>query len=481
MTEAIFETILRMSLTGSAVIVLVLILRAVLLRMPRQLRYLLWLPVLIRLLCPVLPEASVSLFQLLQIPAAPDPQTNIPMLSVPGTAVVQKAAETASGAPLLQTAAWIWLSGAAAMALWSVVSGQRLRHRLREAVKIEKGIFLSDQIETPFIYGFFRPRIFLPCGLSPEEKLLITAHERVHIHRCDPLWRLAAHIALCLHWFNPLVWIFCRLSHRDMEQACDEAVIRRLDEPARRTYAGTLLRFAQKRVPAAAAAFSQSNTKERIENIMNYKKTGKGVLLISLTCILLLAACSLTEPASSASVQPAAERGTVGSSAAVEDACGIASSNDEDALLDEYRAAGIEIRQDGWYYQNQRVGRLTDSNIDNIIRYLYVDNLGTAAVQVVREETPLADGSVDLCGPIVELRLCSEDTDRSSRPDKDDSGRRSTFANSTTVTVQTDHGDSSVLVETAEESAPVSDSEARTCTFEDVATELSEVLSRIRL
>lgn len=114
------------------------------------------------------------------------------------------------------------------MAGYGVVSYLGVRRKLRVMIPLRDNIFLADDIRSPFVIGLFRPRIYLPCGLGDKEQEYIVLHERHHIRRCDHIAKALAFIALCIHWFNPLVWLAFGLFGKDMEMSCDEAVIRKL-------------------------------------------------------------------------------------------------------------------------------------------------------------------------------------------------------------------------------------------------------------
>ncbi len=124
----------------------------------------------------------------------------------------------------------LWLLGMGGMLICSVVSLLRLRKSLRAAVHERENIYRCSEFSTAFVYGILRPRIYLPEGLTAREEDFVLLHEQIHIRRRDPIWRLLAWTALCLHWFNPLVWLAFALSVRDMEMACDEAVLAREEE-----------------------------------------------------------------------------------------------------------------------------------------------------------------------------------------------------------------------------------------------------------
>ncbi|MCD8343167.1 MAG: M56 family metallopeptidase [Oscillospiraceae bacterium] len=243
--------LLNMSLTAGVVIVVVLLLRLPLRRAPKIISYALWGVVLFRLLCPVSLTSAVSLFSLLDAPAAdsgallsrieyvPDNivHTEYPAVALPvpalGEAVsaaLPQGEEQLAADPLaapMTIATYLWLAGVTAMAVYAAVSYIRLRRALTAASPLRDNIYLTDGIASAFVLGLFRPRIYLPSSLDAREQPYIIAHERCHIRRGDHIIKALAFAALCVHWFNPLVWLAFILSVRDMEMSCDEAVIRK--------------------------------------------------------------------------------------------------------------------------------------------------------------------------------------------------------------------------------------------------------------
>lgn len=258
--------ILNMSLTASVIIAAVLLVRLVLRRAPKIFSYALWAVVLFRLLCPVSLSSAFSLLGLLDTPAqesgpyttaveyVPFDMAHTPELEVqlPAPPAVNDAVDealpqehAALGADpmegVLAIATLVWLAGILVMAVYSVVSLIRLRRSLVGAVLLERNVWLADHISTPFVLGLLRPKIYLPSSLPEQERSYILLHERHHIRRLDHLVKLLAFLALCIHWFNPLVWLAFALLGRDMEMSCDEAVLKKLGEDVRADYSASLL------------------------------------------------------------------------------------------------------------------------------------------------------------------------------------------------------------------------------------------------
>ena len=306
--QAVFARILSMSLTGSIVIAVVLLARLLLKRAPKIYSYALWAVVLFRLLCPLSITAGLSVLKPIPVsttpgisavsyqPAAQAVRDSIPV-PIRQEDVSPQTPEQAETKPSpMQAAAYIWLGGANLMAFYSVAQYLILRRRLAEAALLRGEIYLADRISSPFVMGILRPKIYLPSSTPMPERRFIVAHERHHIRRGDPLWKLLGYIALCLHWFNPLVWLAFCLSGKDMEMSCDEAVIQRLGEDIRADYSQALLRLATHKriVSGMPLAFGEGDTRSRVLNIAHWKKPKVWVSTLCVAlCLVILAACAL--------------------------------------------------------------------------------------------------------------------------------------------------------------------------------------------
>lgn len=190
------------------------------------------------------------------------------------------------------------LVGMAAMALYLAGSYVRLRVRLRTAVRLEDGVWESEQAPSPFVLGFIRPRIYLPFGLDRGSRDYVLAHERTHIRHRDHWVKPLAFLLLAVYWFNPLLWAAYILLCRDMEYACDEAVLRDLEEPDKRAYSQALLNCAGPRraVTACPVAFGEICVKGRIRRALRYKKPAVWVTAAAVVVCAAAAVCLLTNP-----------------------------------------------------------------------------------------------------------------------------------------------------------------------------------------
>ena len=157
--------------------------------------------------------------------------------------------------------------------VYSIITSHRLKIRVQGAAHLKDNIYIVTDWHTPFVMGLSNPRIYLPETLSEKEQLLILHHEQTHIKHLDHITRLISFLALTLHWFNPLVWIAFHISGKDMEMACDEAVIKSFGTQVKKEYTTSLLALAtgKKYLAGAPLAFGVGDTKGRIKNILNYK------------------------------------------------------------------------------------------------------------------------------------------------------------------------------------------------------------------
>ena len=305
---AIFERVLNMSLTGSIVIAVVLLARLLLRRAPKIYSYMLWAVVLFRLLCPISLSAGLSVLKPLPVTTTQGLSTVTyrpvePVIPASGElgqeAARQEPAETVkakTGAQAMTLAAAVWLTVGGALAGCSLVQYTVLRRKLREAVPYRGEILLSDKIRTPFVMGVLSPKIYLPWDTPQEERRFIIAHERQHIHRGDPLWKLLGYLALCVHWFNPLVWLAFFLGGKDMEMSCDEAVLNRLGEDIRADYSQALLRLAthKRLIAGMPLAFGEGETKGRVRNMARWRRPKVWVSgICAVLCLAVLAVCAL--------------------------------------------------------------------------------------------------------------------------------------------------------------------------------------------
>ena len=309
---AVFLKLLNLSISASWLVLAVLVLRLVSKRSPKWMNVLLWGIVALRLTLPFSIESALSLIPSAEtvspaaVQFAPAP-TITSGVSVIDNAVNPSLSEhfaavpTASVNPLYvwtEIAGWVWLIGLGAMLLYALVSYLRLRRRVSVSLPIQDHIYLCDAISSPFILGVVKPHIYLPSGLDEVQRQNVLAHEQAHLARRDHWWKPLGFALLAVYWFNPVLWLAYTLLCRDIELACDERVIRTMDESAVKTYSTVLLACSmpRKAVITCPLAFGEVGVKERVRNALHYKKPAFWVVAASVAVCVVVAVCFLTDP-----------------------------------------------------------------------------------------------------------------------------------------------------------------------------------------
>ena len=309
---AVFLKLLNLSISASWLVLAVLVLRLVSKRSPKWMNVLLWGIVALRLVLPFSIESALSLIPSAEtvspvaVQSAPAP-TITSGVSVIDNAVNPSLSEhfaavpTASVNPLYvwtEIAGWVWLIGLGAMLLYALASYLRLRRRVSVSLPIQDNIYLCDAISSPFILGVVKPHIYLPSGLDEVQRQNVLSHERAHLARCDHWWKPLGFALLAVYWFNPVLWLAYTLLCRDIELACDERVIRTMDESAVKTYSTVLLACSmpRKAVITCPLAFGEVGVKERVRNALHYKKPAFWVVAASVAVCVVVAVCFLTSP-----------------------------------------------------------------------------------------------------------------------------------------------------------------------------------------
>ena len=263
------SNLLTASIHGSVVILAVILLRLVLRKTPKKYICLLWLLAGIRLLMPIEIRSDLSL----------QPEFTLPGLNL----------------PVILT--WVWSVVALCFGIYSLTSYMKLKAKVREAVRIHGG-WECDRIDTAFILGFIKPRIYIPMGMNKQAQKHILEHERTHLDKGDHWIKMIGFMALSLHWFNPLVWIAYIMLCKDIEMACDERVVQFMELEERKSYSAALIACSSKQLHFSAnpVAFGEVSVKQRILSVLNYKKPSFWISLLGVIAFFFVAVCLVTSP-----------------------------------------------------------------------------------------------------------------------------------------------------------------------------------------
>lgn len=309
--EAVFFKILNMSICAGWLILAVLLLRMMMGKGLKSFRCLLWAFVAVRLSCPFSFKSTFSL-----IPSAetvspailysqnPTVHSGIPALNHAVNPLLSHSFTPQLGASVNPLQVWafiaslLWISGMAVIFLYAALGYLRLKKLTSPSIPFKDNLWLCDSVETPFLFGIFKPKIYLPSNIPENTINYVAAHEYAHLKRYDHLWKLLGFCLLAVHWFNPLVWIAYHLFCQDIELACDEQAIFQMDMDEKRAYSEALLSFSLPRckLPACPLAFGETSIKTRVRSVLQYQKPAlRGTLFAAAICILS-AACFLTNP-----------------------------------------------------------------------------------------------------------------------------------------------------------------------------------------
>ena len=308
-------SLLQMSFLGTVIILLIVVLRAVLInRLPKKTFLILWWIVLIRLLVPFSIKSVTSIYSLFQsiysdINPVRTAQTTT-FLPIHGN--MPETANGLSEAMVQRTESIsilsvIWLAGLLLCFGFFAVSYIKCYREFRFSLPVENDILeawkekhplkrslsirQTETIAAPLSYGVIRPVILMPKNTEWKniyQLRYVLEHEYVHIRRLDMLTKLIMIAAVCIHWFNPLVWVMYILFNRDLELSCDETVVRRFGMDIKSVYATALISMEEKKsgLTPLCNSFSKNAIEERIRAIMKIKKTSKFAVMISAVLVI---------------------------------------------------------------------------------------------------------------------------------------------------------------------------------------------------
>lgn len=293
----IFYWVLNMSLSASVAGIFILLLRCIK-RIPRRIICFLWAVPLIRMIIPVGLSGRYSLMSLISrfttrtVTVYEKGHTEISMTNhimaadsyFPITYKVNVIED------VMDIGFCVWVTAGLALMIAVMQVYIATMKELRNPRCVSEAVYVSEKVNTPAVYGVFKPRIIVP---AEDIEGYVLLHEKAHIKRKDNLWRIIALTAACIHWFNPLVWLFLKLYINDSELACDEAVLSKLPRAEHKGYAMTLLRYSEERT-VYASTFTGAGVKTRIEHILSYKKLSVLAMMFFIVLVVCTAYFLLT-------------------------------------------------------------------------------------------------------------------------------------------------------------------------------------------
>lgn len=428
----VFQQVVSMSLTASLVILAICGARLLLRQAPKKFSYWLWAGAAFRLVCPFSFPAAFSLLALApaaQTVAETGPLTEVSYLpgaglpaAAPGVGAADAALPQAAGAGqalgLWEVLGLVWLLGAAALLIGALVAYLRVKGQVATAVKFAHNVYECGAFRSPFVLGFFRPKIYIPFGLEPRQREHVLCHESAHIQRRDYLVKPLGFLLLAIHWFNPLVWLAFHLMSRDMEMSCDEKVLSQLGEEARREYSLSLLSIgSRRRFPAPnPLAFGETGVKERVVNVMKFRRAKRWVTVAAAVAVVAVTAACAANPAGesllpSASPASSGDSGGAGGTSSATLATGIYDEVDQHLLevltiwLDQPDETLVELSTPGEKPATQEVLDAMEQEINARFEELfpgeYFTETGYASLrakvlQAVRFHTAVRDGTMKL-------------------------------------------------------------------------------------
>lgn len=437
------KLLLSLSLSGSLLLLLLLALKPwYQKRLSQTWQYYIWLAVALRFILPLPPiiklPAQNQLFPSTEpSPALPMPANNIAFNNNQSVTLPENLPElpepTTAAAQILPLAGWlllIWAAVALLLLCRQITIYQSFVQYVKSASQPIEDIALLNQLaacaeamhinsqkplelafnpllSSPVCLGLFKPVIILPSmakTLPPEQLACIFQHELTHLRRHDLLYKWLVQLLICLHWFNPFVYLLSRQVNRTCELACDEAVIASLppEDVARQTYGETLLAFCQQSayknsLAAITLTEGAAQLKERLGAIMKFKKKSKGIIAITAIFSVLVCVCFFVTGAYAAS--PATNNNLVLKDNGKPNEVSIKTESDrniketenktektENQYSTEYAQHGITVTDGIYYYHGERVRIFMDLRMNGSFENFIFDNEGSIDLRVLRDK-----------------------------------------------------------------------------------------------
>ena len=327
--QELFLELVKLSLPGSLIALAVMLVRLVFRKAPKWIFCALWGVVALRLIFPFSVESELSLVPdrlasgqiIANVGSEYIGEVDViyennagysnalkagrePVYSEDGYYVVTEQgslnAPATIGDTVFPVLSWVWAAGTVAMLAYLAVSFLLIKRKMAEATRLVENIWQCERVDSPFVLGIVKPRIYLPYAITEADAGNVIAHEQAHIRRKDHWWKPIGFLLLAVHWFNPVMWLAYSFLCRDIEGACDEKVIKHMGKEEMRAYSTALLHCSIRgSVLACPLAFGEVGAKGRIKRIMNYKKPAFWVIGAAVVICVIVAVCFLTNSAAS--------------------------------------------------------------------------------------------------------------------------------------------------------------------------------------
>lgn len=324
-----FATLLNMSLSAGILVIVVLFLRFFLKKVPKKYICILWALVALRLLCPFSVSSGLSAFNLLNAERRSSSQVEffqyngksekpklefeVPVLVNDDQLQNRVTVEKHFSDLYFLTVMLVWFFGVLSMSGYALYGYVRLRKEVSASIPRKDNIYICDGLKSPFILGIIKPRIYLPSGMDETTNQYVIAHETAHLQRRDHWWKPFGYAILTVYWFHPFLWVGYKLFCQDIEAACDEKVIEGMDREAKAYYSQALLTCAinRRRITACPIAFGETDVKNRVKNVLHYKKPALWITVFMIVICIIFAICFLTAPKKVEDVKTSADDGNI--------------------------------------------------------------------------------------------------------------------------------------------------------------------------
>ncbi len=435
-----FILVLNMSITASLFVLAVFVLRLLLRKSPKWIVCLLWGLVALRLVVPFSIESSISLLphrEAITVSESSDviiefktnavnvdntttvtddvPEANKSQLQsnevIPPESTTESHIYNSPTAPIVENdgkndvavhtklnkeislfavLSVGWICGMLLMLTYSVVSYIRLYIKVKATIPYRDNVYYCDSIDTPFIFGLFCPKIYIPSNMSTQHLDYVISHEHAHIKRCDYLWKLIGILLLTVHWFNPVMWAAYILFCRDIESACDEKVIRDMSVEYKKGYSIALLECSvhHRTIMTCPVAFGEVGVKTRVKSVLNYRRPAKIFVVIAIVISIIVSFCFITTP-----------KVRVGALSEGDKISNVLSDGDSVAFTNENTKYMAQVYFDGQDKTNATYFTVENVDTGELINNLTIDHYENLTDNAIYAVDITFDGNFDLVIP----------------------------------------------------------------------------------